>query len=314
MPIQLSLICPVYKVAEFIPALMQSLLLGVNTDKIEIIFVDDCCPENSIDICETFILENAEKIKFNSTIIKQSVNKGQAAARNAALLITKGKYIGFIDSDDAIASNYWDVLSPYIKLAENDIIEFNFEEFTTFVPREIIVGSTLEELESTNLNPFYSGFFVWTRLYKKDMLENITFPEGMIYEDIYYNIYAFSKAKRTVKLSAILVYYRKRAGSTTSFRTSSYSSLLLNLVNSVKNTIDSFEYKDIVVSQVAKFSLLTVLKGIKIKDRDDRQFFFKECKKINNSFQPLFIKHNKSFIGKLKLSLSNLCCAIGKFI
>jgi len=312
MAIQLSLICPVYKVAEFIPDLMQSLLLGVNTDQVEIIFVDDSCPENSIDICETFILENAAEIKFNSTIIKQSINKGQAAARNAALLIAKGEYIGFIDSDDAIATNYWDVLSPYVQAAKKDIIEFGFEEFTTSLP--LSETSKVTELASSNLNPFYSGFFVWTRLYKKEMLGELTFPEGMIYEDIFYNIHAFSKAKNTVKLSAILVYYRKRSGSTTSSRTSTYSQLLLNLVDSVKTRINYFDDKGIVVSQVAKFSLLSALKGFKIKEKKERKLFFSKCNLINSSFNSTFKKYNNSYLAKLKFNLSGLICCVGRFL
>ena len=171
MPIKLSLICPVYKVAEFIPDLMQSLLQGVNSDQVEIIFVDDCCPENSISLCESFILEHKSDINFNSTIIKQPINKGQAAARNAALLIAKGEYIGFIDSDDAIASNYWDVLSSYVTVGTKDIIEFAFEEFNSVLP--LSVSNTVIESESTNTALFDTGFFVWTRLYKKEMLKGL---------------------------------------------------------------------------------------------------------------------------------------------
>ena len=312
MPIKLSLICPVYKVAEFIPDLMQSLLQGVNSDQVEIIFVDDCCPENSISLCESFILEHKSEIKFNSTIIKQPNNKGQAAARNAALLIAKGEYIGFIDSDDAIASNYWDVLSSYVKAATNDIIEFSFEEFTSVLPaRSTLV---LTELESSNLNPFYSGFFVWTRLYRKSMLNGLIFPEGMIYEDVFYNVQAFSKASTTVKISSVLVYYRKRAGSTTSLRTSTYSQLLLNLVNSVKDTIERYEHKNIVISEVARFSLLTVLKGSKIKNRKDRHLFYRQCVQINDSFKPLFVKYNGSTVERLKFNFTYFCCFIGRVL
>jgi len=79
MNIQVSLICPVYKVAQYIPELMSSLLAGVNTEQVEIIFVDDCCPEQSINICEQFIAENLQAIKFKFEIIKQPINQGQAA-------------------------------------------------------------------------------------------------------------------------------------------------------------------------------------------------------------------------------------------
>ncbi|KAA8601447.1 hypothetical protein F0Z19_1174 [Vibrio cyclitrophicus] len=311
MAIKLTLICPVYKVAEFIPELMDSLVAGVNTENVEVIFVDDCCPENSINLCEDFLAKNKSTIKFSTTIIKQPTNKGQAAARNAALLVAKGEYIGFIDSDDAIAPNYWQVLSPYIEQANKDIIEFTFEEFTTRIPRQN--SNEVKELESSVLNPFFSGFFVWTRLYKKNVLAEVSFPEGMIYEDVFFNVHAFSHSTFTVKLSTSLVYYRKRAGSTTSIRTSTYSQLLVNLVNAVISTISAFSDKDVVVRQVAQFSFLTVLKGIKIKDKSDRRLFFKKCQQILITFNPLFIQYNSSFTASIKFKIAKSLCVLGKY-
>jgi glycosyltransferase involved in cell wall biosynthesis len=312
MTIKLSLICPVYKVAEFIPELMQSLLAGVNSEQVEIIFVDDCCPEHSIEVCERFLTTHRPEIKFHALIIKQRINQGQAAARNVALKIAKGDYIGFIDSDDVIAPHYWQTLAKYVDKADNDIIEFSFEEFTDLLP-SVTDNKPITELPSSNLNPFYTGFFVWTRLYKKTILGDLTFPEGMIYEDIFYNIHAFAKAKSCVQLSSCLVYYRKRAGSTTSGRTSSYSNLLLNMVHSIESSIESFKRKDTLVFQVARYSLLVCLKGFTIKERRDRKYFFSQCKKINSSFSPLFYKFNRSLIGTIKFKLSQLVCLIGAF-
>ena len=319
MTIQVSLICPIYKVAQYIPELMSSLLAGVNTEQVEIIFVDDCCPEQSIIICEQFIAEHLEAIKFKFEIIKQPINQGQAAARNVALKVAKGKYIGFIDSDDAISPEYWNTLSGYVNNQQYDIIEFNFEEFTDTLPSALANENNdsndpnVVELPSSQLNPFHYGFFVWTRLYKKAMLDDLCFPEGVIYEDIFYNVHAFAKAQSTIRLSPSLVYYRKRDGSTTSGRTSSYSNLLLNLVNSATSTINLFEAKKEVISQVVRYSTLVSLKGFTIKERQDRRLFFKQCKKINLSFNPSLSKYNCSLMTKLKFKFSRFVCLIGVF-
>lgn len=330
MNIQVSLICPVYKVAQYIPELMSSLLAGVNTEQVEIIFVDDCCPEQSINICEQFIAENLQAIKFKFEIIKQPINQGQAAARNVALKVAKGKYIGFIDSDDAISPEYWNTLSGYVNNEQYDIIEFDFEEFTDTLPNALANENSdssntssnnnnhnnvlnVVELPSSQLNPFHHGFFVWTRLYKKAMLDDLCFPEGVIYEDIFYNVHAFAKSQSTVRLSPSLVYYRKRDGSTTSGRSSSYSNLLLNLVNSTKSTINLFEAKKEVISQVVRYSILVSLKGYTIKERQDRRLFFKQCKKINLSFNPSLSKYNCSLMTKLKFKFSRFVCLIGVF-
>ncbi|MEG3754087.1 glycosyltransferase family 2 protein [Psychromonas arctica] len=312
MTVHVSLICPVYKVAAYLPELMQSLLAGVNSEKVEVIFVDDCCPEQSIAVCEQFINERAELIKFQYKVIKQPVNKGQAAARNTALAVAQGEYIGFIDSDDAISPYYWETLSSYVVDAQYDIIEFTFEEFKDTLPEPSKAVAT--ELSTSNLNPFHYGFFVWTRLYKKSIVDELRFPEGMIFEDIFYNVHAFSEAKSTLRLSSCLVFYRKREGSTTSGRTSSYSNLLLNLVNSTTSTIECFQDKTEVISQVVRYSFLVSLKGFTIKERSDRRHFFKQCEKINLSFTPLLKQFDHSVTVKLKFKLSQLICSIGKFL
>jgi glycosyltransferase involved in cell wall biosynthesis len=310
MSVQLSLICPVYKVAEFIPDLMQSLLVGVNSEKIEVIFVDDCCPEHSINICEQFIFDYQKSIKFTAVIIKQPTNQGQAAARNAGLKIAKGQYIGFIDSDDAVSSNYWRVLSPYIEDATNDIIEFGFEEFTTIFP--LADESAITELTSSNFNPFYTGFFVWTRLYKKELVANLNFPDGMIYEDIFYNVHAFSKAKSSVRLSCHLVYYRKRAGSTTSLRTSQYSQLLNNLITATEQTIENVPQQRILVSLLQERTLILILKGTKIQDRIDRKLYYQLCYLELLKINELLQVYGCSFKGKIEFNIARYLCKVLK--
>jgi len=315
MTIKLTLICPVYKVSQYIPELMRSLLDGVNNEQVEIIFVDDKCPEHSIDICETFIQQHQQEIKFNTKIIKLSENKGQASARETALKNASGVYIGFIDSEDAISPLYWKILEPYINSTRNDIIEFDFKEFSQQVPcsdyaQDIIVN----ELQSSKLNPFYTGFFVWTRLYKKEIVNNLFFPEGKIYEDIFYNIHAFANSKSSIRIDTCLVYYRKRANSTTTSRDASYSNLLLNMVNSVKSTLQSFENKNIVVFQLARYSLLVSLKGFTIKERSERHVFFTKCSTINLSLEPMFKEFNSSLLASFKFRFSQFVCLVGRFL
>lgn len=280
MSVKLSIICPMYKVVEFLPELIDSLILGANSRELEILFVDDACPEGSGDACKQYLsLRNSEiNFSYQVTILKE--NLGQAGARNHALAQVKGDYVGFLDSDDLISKEYWQVLSPQITAREQDIIEFSFQEF---VKSTSLIGNECAPVSmklSSELNPFTTGFFVWTRVFKRELLEGLSFPEGMIYEDIYFTVLAFSKAKNIEFIPKYLVYYRKREGSTTATRTSSYSQLLENLINAVHRVISKSKVPRKLMLALSQRCLLIVLKGINIKDSRERNKFYNNCRPL----------------------------------
>ncbi len=307
MPIKLSLICPIYKVAEYLPQLMQSLLEGVNSESVEIIFVDDCCPENSILICEEFIEIHKHDIKFQSNIIKLSENKGLSGARNVALDVATGSYIGFIDSDDAIASTYYKTLEHYIELASHDIIEFGYSEFSNKLP-VLDEAEEVHELASTNLNPFHTGFFVWTRLFKRELVSNLRFPDGMLYEDVYFNMHTFANAKHIVRINARLLYYRQREGAITALRDSGYSHLLINFIHSIEQTIQKYPDQKEICSLLLDRILLLSLKGLKINDKADRKEYYKLCYPELARATILASNYDANLKAKISLFLSRIIC------
>jgi glycosyltransferase involved in cell wall biosynthesis len=309
MSAKLSIICPMYKVVKFLPELIDSLILGANSQEIEILFVDDACPEGSGDACKQYLsLRNSEiNFSYQVTILKE--NLGQAGARNHALAQVKSDYIGFLDSDDLISKEYWQVLSPQVTAGAQDIIEFSFQEFVKSVP---VIGNECAPVNmvlSSELNPFTTGFFVWTRVFKRELLEGLSFPEGMIYEDIYFTVIAFSKAKSIAFIPEYLVYYRQREGSTTAIRTSSYSQLLENLINSVHQVISKSKVPNELMLALSQRCLLVVLKGINIKDSSERNKFYNNCGPLLKEaffMNSINGKGYNKFIGSACLLVSNI--------
>lgn len=90
-----SVIIPVYKVEEYLPECVDSVLSQTFSD-FEIILVDDGSPDNCPALCD----EYAKKDPRVHVVHKQ--NGGLSSARNAGMEVAKGKYITFLDSDD-----YW---------------------------------------------------------------------------------------------------------------------------------------------------------------------------------------------------------------
>ena len=103
----ISVIVPVYKVEEYLPACIRSILRQTYRD-FELILVDDGSPDRSGEICDEFAKQD-ERVR----VIHQG-NGGVSKARNAGLVFSKGEWICFVDADDLITPNY---LSTFIKHA-----------------------------------------------------------------------------------------------------------------------------------------------------------------------------------------------------
>lgn len=100
---EISVIVPVYKVQEFLPACLAS-LTGQTFRDFELILVDDGSPDECGALCDAWAGRDG-RIRV---IHKQ--NGGLSSARNAGLEIARGRYIAFVDSDDLVTADYLETL------------------------------------------------------------------------------------------------------------------------------------------------------------------------------------------------------------
>ncbi len=96
----ISIIVPVYNVAEYIDRCVES-LLAQTYNNLEIILINDGSTDNSGEVCRRLLRLHSDKVRF----IEQE-NKGVSAARNAGLDIFRGKYVMFVDADDWVDVSY----------------------------------------------------------------------------------------------------------------------------------------------------------------------------------------------------------------
>ena len=111
---KISVIIPVYKVEEYINRCIKS-VVNQTYDNLEIILVDDGSPDNCPVICDKW----AEKDSRIKVIHKN--NGGLSDARNMGMKIASGELIGFIDSDDWISKEMYQLLYENMKENESDI-------------------------------------------------------------------------------------------------------------------------------------------------------------------------------------------------
>lgn len=113
--ITLSIIMPVYNGEQYLNYSIQSVLNQTYKDY-ELILVDDGSTDHSLEICEKYQSKD-ERIR----VISQE-NKGISGARNAGIDIATGKYITFMDNDDVIQPEMYEIMLKYMVSDGLDLI------------------------------------------------------------------------------------------------------------------------------------------------------------------------------------------------
>ena len=115
METAISVIVPVYRVEKYLPACIDSILNQTFTD-FELILVDDGSPDRCPEICDEVARRDARV-----RVIHQA-NAGLSAARNAGIEIAHGEWLGFVDSDDYIAPQFYEKLYQTAQRTDADCV------------------------------------------------------------------------------------------------------------------------------------------------------------------------------------------------
>lgn len=179
---KISVIVPIYNVAEYIEECVQSLVVQ-SFKEFEVIFVDDCGTDDSIGIIE----RELGRIKANSCdarIIKHERNRGLSAARNTGFEAAKGEYVYFLDSDDYITP---DCLEKLYNAAIDSDAEVTIGDFSVNCLNHNSITYVDQEIGDYLIGYLCGQYYVmaWNKLCKKSFLEDnkLLFIEGLIHED-----------------------------------------------------------------------------------------------------------------------------------
>jgi len=207
-----SIIIPVYKVREYLEKCIDSVLAQTYTDY-SLILVDDGCPEGCGAICDAYAYSNPEKI----SVIHQN-NTGLGGARNAGLKSAEGEYILFVDSDDWIEPEMLGSLNNALENYDSpDMILFGHisdSEYGSWKSGDNLPPDTVLSSES-HRTLMFTRVMAWTRLVRREIyLKNdIMFPVGVLYEDLYTIPKLILKSERIVYIDEFPYHYSIRPGS-----------------------------------------------------------------------------------------------------
>lgn len=193
----ISVVVPIYKVEKYLKKCIDS-IINQTYKELEIILVDDGSPDNCGKMCDEFAL------KDNRIKVIHKENGGLSSARNAGIEIATGEYITFVDSDDYIDNNMYEILLKILKESESDLAFCKVRkvcENEEITEKNIYEGyheiSNEDAIIMTNLTEDY-GNYAWNKLYKRSLFEGVRYPVGRVYEDIPVTCQLLFKSKKIV--------------------------------------------------------------------------------------------------------------------
>jgi glycosyltransferase involved in cell wall biosynthesis len=234
----LTIIVPVFNVAPYLEQGLASIASQEFEHACEVLLIDDCSTDSSLEICRNFVEENQES---GFRILQNPTNQGVSVTRNRGLDEARGRYFMFFDPDDLLPQNALSTLTRAAEEFSVDIVKGNntiFDESTETAAR-YNVRQTCSVDRDQILTTFYEHDKVrghpWGKLFRRSRLGSFRFPVGVrMAQDLFYCSEVFSQAASLVLLNRNVYRYRNRdSGSTGSkFKSGSY----IDWLDSVENT------------------------------------------------------------------------------
>lgn len=248
----ISVIVPIYNVEQYLSRCVDSLLAQTYRD-FELILVDDGSPDNCGALCDDYATQDTR------VRVIHKPNGGLSDARNAGLRIACGEYIAFVDSDDWVSPEYLEKLLNAVIETDADICECDIIRTATEYPQLPDIGpaaaavydpeTAMEQLIRDSI--FHQ--YVWNKLYKRHVIQDLLFPEGKTNEDEFWTYLAFGRANKVARINSPLYFYFQRS---TSIMGMAYSLKRLDALEAKGLRQDYIEHNFSRLSTLAKVNLV----------------------------------------------------------
>lgn len=206
-----SIIMPNYNGEKYLKETIDSVLAQTYTNW-ELLFVDDCSTDNSVEIVRSY---KDERIK----IFQNEVNSGAAISRNTALEAASGKYIAFLDSDDLWAETK---LSQHLDFMKKENISFSFTSYFVLNDKNEVVTEFIPKKDRYDYKSILKHCSIGcsTVIYDSEALVGVYMPtEAIKREDFACWLQILKKGANGVCLHESLTSYRVHSKSVSSNKT-----------------------------------------------------------------------------------------------
>lgn len=297
-----SVIVPVYNVEQYLDECLNS-IRQQTYENLEIIVVEDCSTDNSLNI----FIKHSEDPRVK--IIQHEKNSGLSAARNTGIDAAKGDYIMFVDSDDIVQLSLIELCVKYAIVNDADLITYNFKAFEDGIK----LSPQLDLSDVDNLKVLEQGedyfnqqHFAWLKFIRTSLVKSksLYFPIGLYYEDWPFHWELGLVANKKFHIPAELLLYRQRK---TSITGSSGKKLLdlFKIHNLVLNLLE--KYKAVALKEkfankvkMSQWSILTCI------HKDHLAQALNDAKKINKTLK----NKNYKYELNIRILITNLITSL----
>lgn len=212
----ISVIVPVYNAEKYLDQCISSILKQTYPN-LELILINDGSTDNCEAICQKYVHQN-RRVKYYS-----QKNAGAAAARNLGIEKAEGEYLGFVDSDDYIDKDMYQILFDTIKQKNaqtTQILSRRITDDGNIINQELIHKTEglpcIAYTSNEAIEHYFTGnHSLWSHLYKASLFSNVKIPTDMSGEDLAVIIPLYSKCSKIVKINTYKYNYRFNPNSVT---------------------------------------------------------------------------------------------------
>ena len=233
LPLKLSIIVPVFNSDKYLEKCLQSILNQTEVS-FELIIINDGSSDNSLNIIQQQIKKDKRIVLINN----DSPSGNPGTPRNQGISIAKGKYIGFVDSDDWIDPNYYTELIKAIEYDKSDIaITIGYINHFENEENNAIQYKWQPTQCEDELYRYHESCMAWDKIYRTDFLKT--------------NMIRFGETKAAVDVPFVLMahYYMRKIGIAKTigyhYRRENNSSVTLRLRKSSNCEFEIQAYKNI---------------------------------------------------------------------
>lgn len=205
--IKVSIIIPIYKDEPYVERCIRSVLRQTYRN-LEVILVDDCTPDRSMEIAKGCIQElECSDLEFK--FLRHECNRGLSAARNTGTAAAKGEYIYYMDSDDEIIPECIEKMVDVTKKYPDVEVVQGYNTIISQIAQEkkedAITIKSIDYIDDNNwIREHYFCWdkrihvTAWNKLIRSDFIRKnfLYFKEGVLHEDILWMFYVAKKLRK----------------------------------------------------------------------------------------------------------------------